>query len=112
MKREGLLALMAGALLAAGLLVGYVPVSSSGGEDCGSPFSSNVEVLRMSGALSEFGSAYSGNGFGDLGFGNVVAECESKHASTRPIAILLLAVGGAGMLAAFVGYLSSASQRD
>lgn len=98
MKRENLLALISGLLLAAGLLIGYVPVHSSGGEDCGSPFASNVKTLRLSGSLSELGSAYSGDGYGDLGFGDAVAECESKHNGTRPIAILLIALGAVGLL--------------
>ncbi|GAA3752989.1 hypothetical protein GCM10022225_42120 [Plantactinospora mayteni] len=104
MKRETLLLLIAGALLAAGLLIGYVPVHSSSGQDCGSPFASNVKTLRLAGSLTKLGGAYSGNGYGDLGFGDAVAECEAKHNGTRPIAILLLALGGTGMLAGFVGY--------
>lgn len=102
MRREGLWAIIGGLLLAAGLLVGYVPVHSSSGENCGSPFASNVNTLRLSGSLSGLGSAYSGSGNGDLGFGDAAAECESKHNGTRPIAILLIALGAVGLLAAGV----------
>ncbi len=104
MTREGLLALIAGALFAAGLLVGFVPVHSSSGEDCGSPFASNAAVLHDESSYAKFGSLAGGNGLNDLGFGDAAAECEAKHNSTRPIAILLTAVGAAGLLAALVAY--------
>jgi hypothetical protein len=110
MKREGLLAVIAGLLLAAGLLVGYVPVHSSSGQDCGSPFDSNVNVLRLSSSYAKLGSIANGS-YGDLGFGDAAAECDSKHNSTRPIAILLIALGAAGLLAAFAGY-TIATRKD
>ena len=55
-------------VLAAGLWLGFSPLHSTSGEDCGSPFDSKVKVLELAGALGDLGSAYSGSGFGDLGF--------------------------------------------
>jgi hypothetical protein len=90
-------------LLVAGLWLGFAPVETAGGEDCGSPFKSNVASLELSGALSKLGSAYSGSGYGDLGFKDAAAECRDQFNTTKPLAIGLLVLGSASLLAGLVG---------
>ncbi|WLS44789.1 hypothetical protein Q3V37_25935 [Micromonospora profundi] len=63
-------------LVVAGLWLGLAAVETAGGQDCGSPFKSNVASLEFSGALIKLGSAYSGSGYVDLEFRGAAAEIE------------------------------------
>lgn len=76
MKREALVGVFAGVLLAFGLLVGFVPVHGEYGVSCGSPFAPEADASAD--------------------------RCEPKLNSNRPVAILLTAVGAAGLFAALV----------
>jgi hypothetical protein len=99
------LGVAAGVMFAAGLGFGFTTTHTSGGDDCGSPFHSNVRVLRMTSDLSRFGDLYAGRS--DPGSDGAYAECQSQQNVTRPVAIVFLVLGAA----AGFGFVATSVER-
>lgn len=80
--------LIAGALLAAGLIVGFALPVKSAGYSCGSAFheSSDLQVDRLSDTLI-YGSAE-------------VDDCDGARSSARVLPVVLLVLGGVALLGA------------
>jgi len=102
-RTTNLIAIFGGILILVGLWLGFAPLEATGGQDCGSPFASRVAVLETAGGFAQLGNAYNGRGSGDNGFHSAATECREQIASTKPIAILLLAMGCAALLTGLLG---------
>lgn len=96
MPRTRLMAWIGAAILAVGLLVGFMPTSAIG-VNCGSVF-----VASRDAAVADFSDTLLGSQPRTGMLGGVSAACDDKRGDRRTLVTVILAVGAMALIAAYV----------
>lgn len=110
MSTRGALAVIAGILLALGVVLAFVPVSIDDDVTCGSAVTGADDSPTSEAALADYssalGDAYRGGSYENKGAH--VAQCEDRVGTQRLIAFPLVGVGTLALI--FVGLTSARSR--